>query len=90
MNHADRLDGGVASPKNLLESVQLAQAVSEAALQGVAVHGGASLQRSDLAGCLARLWREIEDGAAYFKLYRQFKMYNDPALNPWLQGKAYG
>ncbi len=43
------------------------------------------LQRADLAGCLGRLWREIEDGAVYFKVYRQFKMYNDPALNPWLQ-----
>lgn len=43
------------------------------------------VQRADLAGCLGRLWREIEDGAVYFKVYRQFKMYNDPALNPWLQ-----
>lgn len=46
------------------------------------------VQRADLAGCLGRLWREIEDGAVYFKVYRQFKMYNDPALNPWLQAGA--
>ena len=25
-------------------------------------------------------------GKAYFKIYRQFKMYNDPALNPYLYG----
>jgi hypothetical protein len=41
-------------------------------------------QRSDLAACLARLLREAMQGTAYFKVYRQFKMYNDPSLNPWL------
>ena len=39
-------------------------------------------QRADLAGCLDALWREIADGTRRFKLYRQLKMYNDPALNP--------
>ena len=41
-------------------------------------------QRHDLAGCLDQLLREIASGDAYFKPYRQFKMYNDPNLNPWL------
>ncbi len=45
-------------------------------------------QRVDLAACLAQLWNECQCGDAYFKLYRQFKMYNDPALNPWLQAGA--
>lgn len=44
-------------------------------------------QRSDLAACLAQLWRECARGEAMFRVYRQFKMYNDPALNPWLQGR---
>ncbi|MGZ5199088.1 MAG: DUF4254 domain-containing protein [Telluria sp.] len=41
-------------------------------------------QRADLAGCLDRLLREARAGETYFKVYRQFKMYNDPALNPCL------
>jgi hypothetical protein len=39
-------------------------------------------QRADLAGCLDALWRETLAGTRRFKLYRQFKMYNDPSLNP--------
>jgi Protein of unknown function (DUF4254) len=39
-------------------------------------------QRLDLAECLDHLLREVQSGDAYFKAYRQYKMYNDPALNP--------
>ncbi len=39
-------------------------------------------QCADLAGCLEALWSETLSGARRFKLYRQMKMYNDPALNP--------
>lgn len=39
-------------------------------------------QRSDLAGCLDDLWKEILRSERRFKLYRQLKMYNDPLLNP--------
>ena len=45
-------------------------------------------QRSDLASCLDRLLAEIARGEAYFKVYRQFKMYNDPALNPAIYGES--
>lgn len=45
------------------------------------------LQREDLSSCLDRLLVEASDGRAYFKVYRQFKMYNDPALNPYLSGQ---
>jgi hypothetical protein len=41
-----------------------------------------SSQRDDLAACLDRLWRQTLAGERRFKLYRQLKMYNDPALNP--------
>ena len=41
-------------------------------------------QRGDLAGCLERLLAEAARGESYFKVYRQFKMYNDPQLNPAL------
>ena len=46
-----------------------------------------SEQRTDLAACLDRLLAEIPRGESYFKVYRQFKMYNDPALNPALYGE---
>jgi hypothetical protein len=39
-------------------------------------------QRADLAACLDALWRDTVSGVRCFKLYRQMKMYNDPALNP--------
>jgi hypothetical protein len=39
-------------------------------------------QRDDLAECLRALWTEVLAGTRRFKLYRQLKMYNDPALNP--------
>jgi hypothetical protein len=39
-------------------------------------------QRADLAACLDALWLQTLAGARRFKLYRQLKMYNDPALNP--------
>jgi hypothetical protein len=41
-------------------------------------------QRTDLAGCLDALLAETAVGTAFFKVYRQFKMYNDPAFNPEL------
>jgi hypothetical protein len=39
-------------------------------------------QRGDLATSLDRLWEQVLLGRRRFKLYRQLKMYNDPALNP--------
>jgi hypothetical protein len=45
------------------------------------------VQRYDLAGCFDELLAEARRGRAYFKVYRQFKMYNDPALNPYLYGR---
>lgn len=41
-------------------------------------------QRSDLGACLDELLADTQAGRAYFKVYRQFKMYNDPQLNPAL------
>jgi hypothetical protein len=41
-------------------------------------------QRADLAGCLDALLADCREGRAYFKVYRQFKMYNDPRFNPAL------
>jgi hypothetical protein len=43
-----------------------------------------TLQRDDLGRCVDTLLDRAARGAAFWKVYRQFKMYNDPALNPWL------
>ena len=45
-------------------------------------------QRDDLAGCLDQLLADSQAGRAYFKVYRQFKMYNDPRFNPVLAAEA--
>lgn len=51
-------------------------------------------QRADLGRCLDELIADTQAGKAYFKVYRQFKMYNDPRFNPALvaeqQAKARG
>jgi len=44
-------------------------------------------QRADLAHCLDALWSDTLAGKRRFKLYRQLKMYNDPALNPAIYGR---
>jgi hypothetical protein len=45
-------------------------------------------QRSDLARCLADLLDDLAQGRRRFRVYRQFKMYNDPATNPALRGSG--
>lgn len=44
-------------------------------------------QRSDLTEAIDTLLRDIETGKKYMKVYRQMKLYNDPATNPVLYGK---
>jgi len=41
-------------------------------------------QRGDLARCLDELLADTQAGRAGFKIYRQFKMYNDARFNPVL------
>lgn len=45
-------------------------------------------QIADLSGCLAFIFSQLEKGELQFKVYRQLKMYNDPALNPQLYKKG--
>jgi hypothetical protein len=45
-------------------------------------------QRADLGSCLDGLIADAQAGRAYFKVYRQFKMYNDPRFNPALVAEA--
>ena len=44
-------------------------------------------QRGDLASCLDALLTDAQAGRAYFKVYRQFKMYNDARFNPVLRAE---
>ena len=41
-------------------------------------------QQKDLALAIDQLLEDIEAGRKYMKVYRQMKMYNDPATNPIL------
>ncbi len=43
-------------------------------------------QRLDLINAIDRLLDDIAAGRKYMKVYRQMKMYNDPATNPVLYG----
>ncbi|MCE2660863.1 MAG: DUF4254 domain-containing protein [Rubrivivax sp.] len=45
-------------------------------------------QLADLGHCLDELLAETRAGKACFKVYRQFKMYNDPRFNPELVKEA--
>lgn len=47
-----------------------------------------ALQRKDLCKCLDEFLDDFINGKRYFKIYRQFKMYNDPKLNPALYKKT--
>ena len=44
-------------------------------------------QRVDLSAAIDTLLLDIATGKKYMKVYRQMKMYNDPATNPVLYGK---
>jgi len=44
-------------------------------------------QRKDLSKAIDRLLNDIKSGDKYMKVYKQMKMYNDPALNPVLYSK---
>ena len=44
-------------------------------------------QQVDLSTAIDQLLEDIEAGRKYMKVYRQMKMYNDPATNPVLYKK---
>ena len=44
------------------------------------------VQREDLFTCLVELIDAVRNGSRRFALYKQFKMYNDPTLNPRIYG----
>ena len=44
-------------------------------------------QQTDLSQAIDQLLADIEAGRKWMKVYKQMKMYNDPATNPVLYGK---
>ncbi|MDF1758726.1 MAG: DUF4254 domain-containing protein [Legionellaceae bacterium] len=42
------------------------------------------LQKDQLGSCLSELIQEVKNKTRTFRVYHQFKMYNDPELNPEL------
>lgn len=44
-------------------------------------------QITDLSNALQQVLHDIEHSILSFKVYRQFKMYNDPSLNPQLYSR---
>lgn len=57
---------------------------AEVAAQSAAKVTVLRTQRDDLSGCLVELLADFAAGRRHFKLYRQYKAYNDPRLNPAL------
>ena len=47
-------------------------------------------QQIDLSSAIDQLLADIEAGRKFMKVYRQMKMYNDPATNPILYNKEKG
>jgi len=45
-------------------------------------------QQVDLSTSIDQLIEDISKGDKRMKVYKQMKMYNDPALNPVLYGKS--
>ena len=55
-------------------------------LEDLPARGGDVLheQHADLCRSLSELLEDIFSGRKRLKVYRQFKMYNDPTMNPYL------
>ena len=45
-------------------------------------------QQTDLSTAIDQLLADIESGRKWMKVYKQMKMYNDPATNPVLYGRV--
>lgn len=59
---------------------------SELRVEAEEKHARLLVQRRDLQYSLDQLLTAASQGTAYYRIYRQFKMYNDPRMNPYLSG----
>lgn len=67
-----------------LERTDVDQKHTDSVKQKIAI---CKLQRDELATALDQLMDSFQSGTKRHRTYRQFKMYNDPALNPYLYAK---
>lgn len=45
-------------------------------------------QKADMEKALLEMFDDLDEGKIKMKIYRQFKMYNDPSLNPRLYSES--
>ena len=87
---ADRLSILALRRFHMTRAAQDARASAGLRAEGAAKVARLERQRDDLARCSDALLDAASAGRAYWRVYRQFKMYNDPALNPYLKGGRTG
>lgn len=84
----DRLSIGALKVFHMEEEASRADAAPEHRQKAAEKAERLRRQRRDLAEALDRLLADLWSGRARLEIYRQFKMYNDPALNPALYRRA--
>jgi hypothetical protein len=82
----DRLSILALKEFHMREETQRADATDEHRANCAEKLARITLQRSDLTQCLGELIEATIVRTRSFSVYYQFKMYNDPALNPQLYG----
>ncbi len=84
----DRLSILALKEYHMAEEVGRADASAEHREKCAAKLDRIRVQRSDLTQCLVELLADVTARRRTFSVYFQFKMYNDPALNPQLYRAA--
>ncbi|MBF0123744.1 MAG: DUF4254 domain-containing protein [Magnetococcales bacterium] len=68
--------------------IERGDVTDEHRLQSREKHTQLLYQQEDLERCLDRLLSACAAGQAFFKIYRQHKMYNDPRFNPLIHASC--
>ncbi len=84
----DRLSIMALKRYHMLEETQRQDAAEEHKLNCSKRLAVLDEQISDLSLCLAEVFEQLQNGTLKFRVYRQFKMYNDPSLNPQLYNRS--
>jgi hypothetical protein len=78
-------------PGSRLNSETAGSMIDRLSILALKVHAmRAQTERTDVGACLDALLGDCAAGRAHFKVYRQFKMYNDPRFNPALVSERQG
>lgn len=84
----DRLSIMALKRYHMFEEAQRADATDEHKILCTTKVNVLDEQIEDLSNCLCNILLQLQQGQLKFKVYRQFKMYNDPSLNPQLYKRA--